>query len=111
MGIEAFPEIESFQKLPRQVIVKGGSSTFDERAGAELRGIVINNSGHPIQDISVHAVIFDHKKIPVLSTNTIPEPNVLAQGGIASFTFQLKNYPEKIMDYHLYANWKFDDRS
>ena len=110
MGLEAFPEIENFQKLPRQVIVKGGSSTFHEQEGAELRGIVINNIGHAIRDLRVNVVILDEKGIPVLSTGVEPEPGALPQGGIGSFTFRLKNYPQCISDYHLYANWKFDDR-
>ncbi len=110
MGIEAFPEIENFQKLPRQVIVKGGSSTFSQERGAELRGIVINNIGHPIRGISVHVVIFNENKIPVLSTSTTADPETLPQGGIASFTFQIKTLDQEIQDYHLYTNWKFDDR-
>ena len=61
MDIEAFPEIENFQKLPRHVIVKGGSSTFDQKQGSELRGIVINNIGNTVRDIKVHIVIFENK--------------------------------------------------
>jgi hypothetical protein len=108
MGLEAFPEIES--KLPRQVIVKGGNSTFSEKEGAELRGIVINNIGQSIRDLRVHAVILDENKIPVLSTSVDPNPNILPQGAVGSFTFQFKEYMQRIGDYHLYANWKFDDR-
>ena len=110
MGLETFPEIESFQKLPRQVIVKGGSSTYSEREGAELRGIIINNIGHPICELRVHVVIFDANGIPVLSVGTTPVPSALAQGGIASFVFQIQEHPGRIQDYYLYANWKFDDR-
>lgn len=109
MGIEAFPEIESFQKLPRQVIVKGGDSSFDEREGAELRGIVINNIGSQIRDIRVNVVIFDKNGLPDLNMSTVPDPNALAQGGISSFTFRLKEYPQKIADYYLYSSWRFDD--
>ena len=90
MGLEAFPEIESFQKLPRQVIVKGGGSTFSEKDGAALRGIVINNIGQPIRDLRVHAVILDENKIPVMSTSLDPNPNNLPQGAIGSFIFQFK---------------------
>jgi hypothetical protein len=111
MGIEAFPEIESFQKLPRQVIVKGGTSTFDEKQGATLRGIVINNIGSNIRDLRVNVVILDAKGIPVLSTSTSPEPQEVPQGGISSFSFHIEDYPEKISNYHLYADWKFDDRT
>lgn len=110
MGLEAFPEIESFQKLPRQVIVKGGSSTYSEKEGAELRGIVINNIGHSIKDLRVQAVILDENKIPVMSTGVEPEPSFLPQGGIGSFVVRLKDYAQQIADYHLYANWKFDER-
>jgi hypothetical protein len=110
MGIEAFPEIESFQKLPRQVIVKGGSSSFSEGSGAELRGIVINNIGHSIQDIRANIVIFDEKKIPVLNSSTAVNPSRLPQGGIGTFVFQIKDYPQQISDYYLYSGWRFDDR-
>lgn len=109
MDLEAFPEIESFQKLPRQVIVKGGSSTYSEKEGAELRGIVINNIGHSIKDLRVQAVILDENRIPVMSTGVEPEPKTLPQGGIGSFVVRLKEYSKRIADYHLYANWKFDD--
>jgi hypothetical protein len=110
MGLEAFPEIENFQKLPRQVIVKGGSSTYDSKEGARLRGIVINNIGQSIRDLRVNAVILDEHKMPVLSTGIDPEPSALQQGGIGSFTFQFKELSQKIHDYHLYVDWKFDDR-
>lgn len=110
MDLEAFPEIENFQKLPRQVIVKGGSSTFSEKDGAQLRGIVINNIGQPIRDLRVNAVILDENKMPVLSTGIEPLPNTLPQGGIGSFILELKEHNCKIADYYLYANWKFDDR-
>ncbi|MBI3313714.1 MAG: hypothetical protein HYZ83_05725 [Candidatus Omnitrophica bacterium] len=109
MGIETFPEIESFQKLPRQVIVKGGSSSFDHEKGAELRGIVINNIGHSIRNIRVSVVIFDKNKLPVLNTSTVTEPELLPQGGIANFTFKLEEYPERILDYHLYSTWNFNE--
>lgn len=110
MGIEAFPEIESFQKLPRQVIVKGGSSTFDEHQGAELRGIVINNIGNAICGLTVHVVILDEHGLPVMSAGVTPEPNNLPQGGIGSFIFKTQSYFREISNYHVYANWKFDDR-
>ena len=110
MGLETFPEIENFQKLPRQVIVKGGSSSFSQQEGATLAGIVINNIGHTIRDIRVNVVIFDNNRLPALNTCVPADPETLPQGGIGAFTFQLKNYPEEILDYHLYASWKFDDR-
>lgn len=109
MGIEAFPEIESFQKLPRQVIVKGGTSTFDRKSGATLRGIVINNTGHAIRGLRVNVVVFDKKKIPILNAGTAADPETLPQGGVANFLFEFKDHPAEILDYHLYTNWKFCD--
>lgn len=111
MGIETFPDIESFQKLPRQVIVKGGASSYNSREGAELRGIVINNIGHPIRDIRVNVVIFDKRKIPILNTSAQTDPVSLPQGGIGTFVFQVKEVTEQISDYHLYADWKFDEHT
>ena len=109
MGIERFPEIESFQKLPHRVIVKGGSSRFDPNEGAELRGIVINNIGHPIREISVNLVIFDEHETPLLSVSAEPDPSQLPQGGIGSFIFQLKDFHQEIKKYYLYSSWKYDD--
>ncbi len=110
MGIEQFPEIESFQKLPRRVIVKGGSSHFDPQQGAELRGIVINNLGHPIREVSVNLVIFDERERPILNTSVEPDPGLLPQGGIGSFIFQLKDFSSEIKNYYLYSSWKYDEK-
>ena len=110
MGIEKFPEIESFQKLPHRVIVKGGSSRFDPREGAELRGIVINNIGHTIRDVSVNLVVFDEKETPLLNVSTAPDPEILPQGAIGSFLFRLKDFTDEIKNYYLYSSWKYDDR-
>lgn len=110
MGVEQFPEIESFQKLPHRVIVKGGSSRFDPQKGAELRGIVINNIGHTICDVSVNLVIFNERETPILNTSTPPDPEVLPQGAIGSFLFRLKDFPSEIKKYYLYPSWKYDDR-
>ena len=109
MGIERFPEIESFQKLPHRVIVKGGSSRFDPNEGAELRGIVINNIGHPIREVSVNLVIFDENETPLLNVSAEPDPPQLPQGGIGSFIFQLKDFRQEIKKYYLYSSWKYDD--
>jgi hypothetical protein len=109
VGIEAFPEIESFQKLPHQVIVRGGSWSLSEHDGAELRGIVINNIGHAICDIKLNLVIFDENKIPTLNTSTSANPEALPQGGIATFVFRLKDFTGKIAGHHLYTNWRFND--
>ncbi len=110
MGLETFPEIENFQKLPRQVIVKGGSSTYDAKSGAELRGIVINNIGHTIRNLRVNLVIFDKQKIPLHNSSIEADPANLPQGGIGSFAFRIQDYPKAITDYYLYTNWRFDDR-
>ncbi len=109
MGIERFPEIESFQKLPHRVIVKGGSSQFDPKEGAELRGIVINNIGHPICKVSVNLVVFDDREMPILNTSIEPDPAQLPQGAIGSFVFQLKDFHEEIKKYYLYPSWKYDE--
>ncbi len=109
MGIEQFPEIETFQKLPRKVIVKGGSSGFDSKGRPELRGIVINNAGHPIRDIKVSLILFNEDEIPILNKSTSPDPTELPQGAIGSFTFLLDDYEKEIKNYYLYANWKYDD--
>ena len=109
MSIQEFPEIETFHKLPRRVIVKGGSSGFNAQGKPELRGIVINNIGHPIRDTKVSLVIFDEQDIPILNRNTTPDQEVLPQGGIGSFTFTLDDYDQEIKNYYLYASWKYDD--
>ncbi len=109
MDIEAFPEIENFQKLPRQVIVKAGSTSFEASKGAVLRGIVINNSGHPIREVRVNVVILNERGMPVLNTSLSSDPDALPQGGIANFRFEFKEYPKAIIDYHLYTQWRFDD--
>ncbi|HTL47884.1 MAG TPA: hypothetical protein VL688_07455 [Verrucomicrobiae bacterium] len=110
MDIETFPEIENFQKLPKQVIVKAGATSFDSKSGARLQGIVINNSGHAIRDIYVNIVVFDEKKIPQANTCLPAEPSSLPQGAIANFSFEFKNHPKAIEDYHLYTNWRIDDQ-
>ena len=109
MDIEAFPEIENFQKLPRQVIVKAGSLSFEGTTGARLSGIVINNSGHSIKDVRVHVVVFDGNQIPLLSTSLNADPSSLPQGGIANFNFEFKDSPRAIENHHLYTRWSFDD--
>lgn len=109
MGIEQFPEIETFQKLPRKVIVKGGSSGFDAKKRPELRGIVINNAGHPIRDVKVFLIIFNEQEIPILNKSADSEPDALEQGTIGSFTFTLDDYSDEIKNYYLYATWKYDD--
>jgi len=109
MGIEAFPDIENFQKLPHQVIVKGGSSNFSASDGAELRGIVINNIGNTVRDIKINLVVFNDQKIPLLNTSVKSDPEVLPQGTIGTFIFKIKEHAEEITDYHLYADWRFDD--
>lgn len=109
MGIESFPEIENFQKLPREVIIKGASTHFHAEEGASLRGIVINNIGHPIKNIRAQLVIFGKNKVPLLGTSVPTEPDRLPQGGIANFQFQVKEHKAEIKNYFLHANWGFDE--
>ncbi len=110
MGIEQFPEIESFQKLPHQVIVKGGSSHYNPKEGAELRGIVINNIGQTIREVTVNLVVFDEEETPLYNTSTAPDPPVLPQGAIGSFLFRLKDFTAEIKRYYLYSSWKYNDK-
>ncbi|HNX68229.1 MAG TPA: hypothetical protein PLL75_04335 [Candidatus Omnitrophota bacterium] len=109
MGIESFPEIESFQKLPREVIIKGASTDFSEADGAKLKGIIINNIGHPIRNIRAQLVIFDKDRVPVMGISTSTDPDHLPQGGIANFFFHLKDLKHEIQGYYLHANWGFDE--
>ncbi|MEI7751061.1 MAG: hypothetical protein WCJ71_03120 [Candidatus Omnitrophota bacterium] len=109
MGIESFPEIENFQKLPREVIIKGASTHYNESEGASLQGIVINNIGHPIKNIRAQLVIFDKNQVPLLGTSVPTEPDRLPQGGLANFQFQLKDHKAEIKKYFLHVNWTFDE--
>ena len=108
MGIEEFPTIESFHKLPKRLIVKGGGSVV-KNGKAELGGLVINNLGQGVQDIQVHLVVFDEKEIPMLNLSAKTDPDHLEQGNIASFKFVLENFDQPVKNFYLYANWKFDD--
>lgn len=109
MGIESFPEIENFQKLPHEVIIKGAGTHFSRESGAELRGIVINNIGQPIRGIRAQLVVFGKNKVPVLGVSAVTDPDKLPQGGIANFHFRLKDLKEEIRNYHLHATWGFDE--
>ena len=109
MGIESFPEIENFQKLPREVIIKGASTEYSKDHGAELRGIVINNIGQPIRNIRAQLVVFGKNKVPVLGTSTATDPEKLPQGGIANFHFHLRGFKQEIKNYHLRVAWGFDE--
>ena len=111
MGIESFPEIENFQKLPHEVIIKGASTHYREGEGAELQGIVINNIGHAIKNIRAQLVILDKNRVPLLGTSIATDPDHLPQGGIANFHFRLKDHKEEIKNYFLHANWGFDETS
>ncbi len=109
MGIESFPEIENFQKLPREVIIKGGKANFSETEGAVLQGIVINNIGHAIKNIRAQLVIFDENKVPLFGTSTETNPNSLPHGAIAQFYFRIKEHKKEIKNYFLHASWSFDE--
>lgn len=109
MSIESFPEIENFQKLPREIIVKGASSSFSSKEGLEVRGIVINNIGQPIKNIRVQVVVFNENKLPILGAATETEPSKLPQGGISKFCFKLREIKEETENYYLHTNWSFDE--
>lgn len=109
MGIEEFPEIEAFQRLPRRIIVKGGVSTVNAQGHAELSGIVINNLGQPVKDIKVNLIVFDAREIPVLNATAMPDPARLTQGGIGSFRFVIEGQSAKLTNYYLYPSWQYDD--
>lgn len=109
MGIEEFPEIEAFQKLPRRVIVKGGISSTNKEGHAELAGIVINNLGQPVKALKVNLILFDEREMPILNVSTIPDPPKLSQGGIASFKFVVEGHQDEITNHYLYPSWQYDD--
>jgi len=109
MAFEDFPEIEAFQKLPKRVIVKGGDAKLTDEGDAELAGIVINNSGQTVRDLSVIMVLFSDKHVPTMSLSVKPDPDKLAQGSISSFKFSHKGYCDKFSNYYLYSTWKYDD--
>lgn len=109
MDIEAFPEIENFQKLPKKVIVKAGNTHFDSKEGTRLQGIVINNCGNAICKVRVHIVIFNDKRLPIFSSSLTSDPDHLPQGGIGNFSFLFKDHHGEIADYHLYTSWRFDE--
>ena len=109
MGIEEFPAIESFQRLPKKIIVKGGDSVVNKNGDAELGGIVINNLGQSVCDIVVHLVVFDEKEMPAINASIKPEQDRLEQGNIASFKFTLEKFGQPVKNFYLYANWKYDD--
>lgn len=109
MGIEEFPDIEDFHKLPRRVIVKGGMPDLSKTGSAEMSGIVINNTGQPIKNLQVNLVLFDRNSIPLVSTSTAPETTRLSQGGIASFRVTLSGIKKPVENYYLYSSWNYDD--
>lgn len=109
MSLQEFPEIETFQKLPKRLIVKGGASGMNIAGKPELRGIVINNTGHAIKAIRISLIIFNENEIPVLNASVAPDPSALAQGQMSSFIFTLDDYDKPIANYYLYSNWKYDD--
>jgi len=107
MSLKEFPEIENFQRLPREVIVKGTIS--EETEGLQrLHGIVINNVGHAVTRIRVNAVLFDDQKLPIRATNALVDPEKLEQGAIGTFALDFKELPCKVKSHYLHANWSFD---
>lgn len=110
MNVEDFPPIETFKKLPKRVVVKGGAAGLNAQNHPQLSGIVINNSGQTVVNIKVHLVTFDDRNIPLESATTVPDPDVLPQGQIGSFLFTLPNHKGKISNSYLYATWAYDDK-
>ena len=111
MDVEDFPPIETFKKLPKRVVVKGGVASFNAQNQPQLSGIVINNSGQTVMNLKVHLILFDHRNIPIENATEVPEPGTLLQGQIASFLFTLPNFKGKITNSYLYATWVYDDKS
>lgn len=111
MGIEEFPDIESFQRLPKKLIVKGGDSSTDDAGNTMMKGLVINNLGQRVESISVHLIVFDEKEIPIQNVRVEPQPNSLDQGNMASFKIAIPKFGKPIDNYYLYAQWKYDDAS
>ncbi len=109
MGIEEFPPIESFQRLPKKLIVKGGDSFINKDQDTELAGLVINNLGQSVRDIVVHLVVFDEREIPAVNVSVKPDPDHLNQGNMASFRFVIEKLGQPVKNFYLYANWKYDD--
>jgi hypothetical protein len=110
VGFENFPEIESFSKLPKKLILKAGETAFNAEGDATLSGIVINNLGQSVQNVEVFLVLFDDKNIPQEHLKTASDPAELAQGGLGSFRFVAKGRKEKIVNYYLHTQWDYIDK-
>ena len=109
MGIEEFPTIENFQRLPKRLIVKGGDSLLTQSRDAVLSGLVINNLGQTVREVVVHLVVFNDKEIPEVNLSVKPDPDRLTQGTMASFSFLIEKFGKPVKNFYLYANWKYDD--
>ncbi|MBI4431729.1 MAG: hypothetical protein HY587_08485 [Candidatus Omnitrophica bacterium] len=109
-NFDHFPTIEAFQKLPRQVIVKGGKTSVSENGASELSGIVINNLTQPIRNVRVNLILFDENQMPLRNITAAPHPNRLAQGTIGSFTVKAESSEKEIDNYYLYATWEYEDK-
>ena len=110
MNFEDFPEIESFHKLPKKLIIKAGETAFTEEGDATLSGIVINNLGQPVQHVEVSLILFDEKNIPQEHLRIVSSPNQLTQGALGSFRFVVKDRKEKVENYYLHASWDYVDK-
>jgi len=109
MGFEDFPDIESFSKLPKKLIIKAGDTNVTSGGDATLSGLVINNLGQPVRNVEVYLVLFNDKHIPVGDHKTLPDPQGLTQGGLGSFQFVLKGHQKEITNYYLHARWDYVD--
>ncbi len=110
MGVEDYPDIESFHKLPKKLIIKAGDTDVTAGGDAGLSGIVINNLGQAVQKIEVFLVLFNENNIPAEHLRAEPDPNRLTQGGLGSFRFILKGKNKKISNYYLHARWEYVDQ-
>jgi hypothetical protein len=110
VGFENFPEIESFHKLPKKIVIKAGETAFDAGGDATLGGIVINNLGQAVRNIEVFLVLFDENNIPREHLRASPNPNELPQGALGSFHFHVKGRKTKVVNYYLHARWDYIDK-
>jgi len=109
MGFEDFPDIESFSKLPKKLIIKAGEASLTEAGDAILTGIVINNLGQTVKDVNLFLILFDDNHVPTEEHRVEPDPVQLSQGALGAFKFMLKGHKQKISNYYLHSRWSYLD--
>jgi len=109
MGFEDFPDIESFNKLPKKLIIKAGETSVTDKGEAILTGIVINNLGQTVQGVQIFLILFDDNHVPLAEHRAEPDPNKLSQGALGAFKFSLKGHRQKITNYYLHTRWSYLD--